>query len=97
MQKTDFSHGSIVVSDAGPLIHLHELHSLDLLADFSRVLVPDAVWREVDAHRPAALQLSTIPFERITTPTVVTPQLETLSRALPLHRGETDAIALAFQ
>jgi predicted nucleic acid-binding protein len=44
----------IVVADAGPLIHLDELDSIDLL-DFGEVLVPDAVWTEVTRHRPAAL------------------------------------------
>jgi hypothetical protein len=33
---------SIVICDAGPLIHLDELGCLDLLADFRDVLVPDA-------------------------------------------------------
>ena len=42
----------IVVCDAGPLIHLDELGCLDLLSDFSEVLVPEAVWREVRQHRP---------------------------------------------
>ncbi len=46
---------SLIVCDAGPLIHLHEISALDLLADFGRVLVPAAVWREVQRHRPAAL------------------------------------------
>jgi hypothetical protein len=32
-----------VVCDAGPLIHLHELDSLDLLADFQDVFVPEQV------------------------------------------------------
>ena len=41
----------LVVCDAGPLIHLDELEALDLLADFAEVLVPDAVWREVE-HSP---------------------------------------------
>ena len=44
---------SLVVCDAGPLIHLDEVGCLDLLADFSEVLVPDAVRREVQRHRPA--------------------------------------------
>ena len=35
------------VCDAGPLIHLDELDSLDLLADF-RVWVPNAAWQEVE-------------------------------------------------
>lgn len=40
----------LVVCDAGPLIHLDRLDCLDLLADFSRVVVPDVVWREVEHH-----------------------------------------------
>lgn len=40
-----------VVCDAGPLIHLDQLGCLDLLSDFSVVLVPDAVWSEVLKHR----------------------------------------------
>lgn len=42
----------LVVCDAGPLIHLDELDALGLLSDFAEVLVPDAVWREVERHRP---------------------------------------------
>lgn len=34
----------LVVCDAGPLIHLDELETLDLLGGFQSVLVPDAVW-----------------------------------------------------
>jgi hypothetical protein len=41
----------LVVCDAGPLIHLDESGCLDLLSDFSEVLVPEAVWREVRQHR----------------------------------------------
>ena len=33
----------LVVCDAGPLIHLHELGCMDLLADFAAVLVPETV------------------------------------------------------
>ena len=39
--------GVVVVADAGPLIHLDELDCLDLLNDFKQIMVPDAVWREV--------------------------------------------------
>ena len=35
----------LVVCDAGPLIHLDELGCVDLLSDFSEVLVPETVWR----------------------------------------------------
>ena len=37
------------VSDAGPLIHLAEIDSLELLAMFDTFLVPETVYKEVDA------------------------------------------------
>lgn len=37
------------VSDAGPLIHLAEIHSLELLATFDTLFVPETVYNEVDA------------------------------------------------
>jgi len=37
------------VSDAGPLIHLAEINSLELLSTFDTLLVPEAVYKEVDA------------------------------------------------
>ena len=44
-----------VVCDAGPVIHLDELGCLDLLQDFPRVILPGAVRREIEHHRPTAL------------------------------------------
>jgi len=37
------------VSDAGPLIHLAEIGSFELLSAFDTVLVPETVYEEVDA------------------------------------------------
>jgi predicted nucleic acid-binding protein len=37
------------VSDAGPLIHLAEIGSLELLSTFDTLLVPETVYKEVDA------------------------------------------------
>jgi predicted nucleic acid-binding protein len=37
------------VSDAGPLIHLAEIDSLELLSTFDTLLVPEAVYEEVEA------------------------------------------------
>ncbi|WP_425504773.1 nucleic acid-binding protein [Salinigranum marinum] len=36
------------VSDAGPLIHLAEIDSLELLATFDTLLIPETVYKEVD-------------------------------------------------
>ena len=55
----------LVVCDTGPLIHLDQLDCLDLLADFSRVVVPDVVWREVEVHRPAAVNQQATRLERL--------------------------------
>jgi len=41
----------IVIADAGPIIHLDEPGCLDFLANFDKVLVPEAVWLEVERHR----------------------------------------------
>jgi predicted nucleic acid-binding protein len=37
------------VSDAGPLIHLAEIDSLELFSTFDTLLVPETVYKEVDA------------------------------------------------
>ena len=39
----------VAVSDAGPLIHLAEIDSLELLAAFDTLLVPEIVYEEIDA------------------------------------------------
>jgi len=87
----------LVVCDAGPLIHLDELDSLDLLADFAAVLVPDAVWREVAHHRPGALTHPDVTLRRIIPKVAATPELEALARVFNLHTGEWEALRLALE
>lgn len=82
----------LVIADAGPLIHLDELGCLDLLNDFPRVLVPDAVWREVEGHRPLALAAKS--FIRIESGPL-DPRVATLALTFTLHRGEREALSLA--
>lgn len=84
---------TIAVCDAGPLIHLDELGCLGLLADF-RVWIPDAVWEEVQRHRPAALQMAAISCERQIISEPIAPTLLALSRALALDAGEMEAMVL---
>ena len=88
---------SVVVCDAGPLIHLDEICALDLLADFPRVLVPLAVWREVQHHRPAALAHPSLVIERIAPAMPAPPGLETLSQVLSLHSGEWEALRVVLE
>ena len=85
----------LVVCDAGPLIHLDESDCLDLLADFSRVVVPDVVWREVELHRPTVLDEKTISLARLKPREEPSPELISLHRLLALHSGELQALQLA--
>ena len=92
MARTDG--GLVVVSDAGPLIHLDELACLDLLADFDGVVVPGRVWMEVTSHRPA-IQKSDVPgMSIVDVPAYISPQLLALGAAFSLHAGERDALAV---
>lgn len=87
----------LVVCDAGPLIHLDELEALDLLADFAEVMVPDAVWREVERHRPGALIHPGVTLRRTTPRMAVSPELEALAQVFSLHTGEWEALRVAME
>jgi len=95
MGKTD-PETPIVVCDAGPIIHLDELDCLDLLADFSQVLVPEAVWHEVQRHRPTACHHHSVTLQRVSPDAPAPPELEALAQLLTLHDGEWEALRLAM-
>jgi predicted nucleic acid-binding protein len=96
METTD--HGpSLVICDAGPLIHLDEVGALDLLADFAEVLVPESVWQEVIRHRPDALARSGVKLRRIKPRMTASPELETLACVFSLHAGEREALLVAME
>ena len=87
---------SVVVCDAGPLIHLDEVGWLDLLADFAQVFVPNAVWVEVEKHRPAALHNPGVSFRRVNPKGVVPEELDALAQIFSLHAGEWEALRVAM-
>ena len=87
----------LVVCDAGPLIHLDEVGCLDLLADFSEVLVPEAVWVEVLKHRPGALAHDAVTLRRVRPTAPEPPALEALALVLSLHTGEWEALRVALE
>jgi predicted nucleic acid-binding protein len=93
--ETDTQDQSVVIADAGPLIHLDELAALDVLRDFRQILVPDAVWREVESHRPAALLSPVIRLSRqASRDTAGLP--DALTAMYTLHAGEREALALCM-
>ncbi|BBL58879.1 hypothetical protein [Methylomonas koyamae] len=87
---------ALVVADAGPLIHLDELAALDVIGDFSAVIVPDAVWREVQQHRPQALSHPAVKLLR--QPMLsASAQVNAVAALYTLHQGEREALALCLQ
>lgn len=87
----------LVVCDAGSLIHLDELGCLDLLADFSAVLVSEAVWMEVMKHRPSALNHPAVTLQRVRPASPEPPALGSLALVLSLHTGEWEALRVALE
>lgn len=86
--------GPEVVCDAGPLIHLDELDCLGLLSDFSAIWVPDAVRREVAAHRPGALNHNEVRLRFPARDPDADAALAAVVKMLALERGEETALAL---
>ena len=82
------------VADAGPPIHLDELGVLELLADFREVWVPDAVWRELQRHRPNVLKNVAIHWVRHRA--LPNSNVDALARLYTLHAGEREALSLCM-
>ncbi|MGZ8160398.1 MAG: DNA-binding protein [Methylobacter sp.] len=86
----------VVIADAGPIIHLDELGCLDLLADFGSVIVPEAVWIEVQNHRPQALMAENALFVRRSA-RQSSQLVKALTPLYTLHAGEQEALHLCVE
>jgi predicted nucleic acid-binding protein len=85
----------IVVCDAGPLIHLDEVGSIELLSDFQQVLVSPTVSAEVKLHRPAAFGSSKVNYQFVSPMVAMSAELAAIARLFALHQGELEALQLA--
>lgn len=84
----------IAVLDAGPLIHLDELGSLNLLAGYREVLLPEIVEQEAKKHRPQ-IQIDFIPgLVRVSSRPGAAESMFELAAEFGLHAGELAAIAV---
>jgi predicted nucleic acid-binding protein len=86
---------ALVVADAGPLIHLDELAALDVLSDYAEVFVPNAVWLEVQNHRPQALQQTSVNLVRQPSPPA-SARINAMTAMYTLHHGEREALSLCL-
>lgn len=87
---------NLVVTDTGPLLHLHQAGALELLTHLGTVHVTPIVWRELQLHEPA--------FQSSAPPSWLTlgqPSSTAVQRAAQwvsaqvLHVGEAEALAFA--
>ena len=86
----------VAVADAGPIIHLDELDCLDVLADFEKVYVPEAVWLEVLNHRPLAMAAFPALFIR-QSPIKISTLVTMLTPLYTPHSGEQEALHLCVE
>lgn len=84
-----------VVSDAGPLIHLDELDSLDLLNAYGPILITPAVWREVHRHRPTALSRLPPSAKQREPQGISDDRLVAILEAFSLAPADREALAMA--
>lgn len=91
MGQTDSSVVQTVVLDTGPIIHLDEIDCLHLLTDFKRLLLPKAVSREAEHHKPAVF-LKDIFFEQVDV--VFDKNIHTVCKLFSLDIGEMEAVTL---
>ena len=84
----------VVVSDAGPLIHLDELGCVDLLHGMGKVVIPYAVWTEVTRHRSGLALADLSNAEIVDVVAGPSARLSSLGDSLDLDAGERAAITL---
>jgi len=82
------------VFDAGPIIHLDELKSTDLLQDFQEIVLSETVWKEIEKHRPAVIERSELSITKVRRRYPVDERLKTLCQIFCLDEGEIEALAI---
>lgn len=86
----------IIVSDASPLVTLARIGRLELLpALYGRVIVPEAVWREVTASAPEKAGAADLRAARWLEHRAVGDRARVARLLATLDQGESEAIVLA--
>lgn len=87
---------NVVVTDTGPLLHLHQVGAIHLLAHLGSIQVTPTVWRELQRHAPS-FAISGLPaWLSLAQPSASAMlQANQWVNAQVLHAGEAEALAYA--
>lgn len=85
---------TVVVCDAGPLIHLDEVGHLQLLSDFEKIIVPHGVRHEVNHHRRISFKEPDIAWSLVKAIFPLEPSVKTICNLFSLDAGEIEALSL---
>lgn len=87
---------NVVVTDTGPLLHLHQVGAAPLLAHLGRVNVTATVWSELQHHAPSFGTCGLPEWLSLSLPSAsVVLQATQWVNAQVLHAGEAEALAFA--
>lgn len=85
---------TVVVCDAGPLIHLDEVGCLQIMADFEKVIVPHGVRNEVNSHRSISFDKHDILWSFVPAIFPLESDIDTICKLFSLDKGEVEALSL---
>lgn len=81
----------IIISDAGPIIHLHEADALNLILNMGEIFIPNAVYKEVKKYQvDIPSDFIVVSLNKI--------QIEKSKKYINpgnIHEGESEAIVLS--
>jgi predicted nucleic acid-binding protein len=87
---------NVVVTDTGPLLHLHQVGAAHLLAHLGSVQVTPTVWNELQRHAPTFATSGLPAWASLCQPSVSSvSQASQWVNAQVLHAGEAEALAYA--
>lgn len=87
---------TVVVTDTGPLLHLFQVGSIDLIANLGEIQMTPQVWSELQRHAPSLCQAGIPPWLRLIKPSAnANRQAVKWLQAELLHAGEAQALAYA--
>ncbi len=85
---------TVVVCDAGPIIHLDEIGCLYAMKDFAKVLVSTGVCQEVSRHRSVTFKEPEVSWQVVPPRFPLERTVRTMCGIFSLDAGEVEALSL---